>query len=357
MVNLVAKNISHSYDGLDVIKDVSLEVGAGELVCLLGPSGCGKSTLMRLLAGLEEPDVAEIAIDGKTVAGKKGYVPVEKRNVGMVFQSPSLFPHLNVLKNVMFGVKGKKSEAKIYAQELLIKVGLEGQSEKYPHQLSGGQQQRVAIARALAPKPDILMLDEPFANLDTVLRKTIRVEAARMLKEAGVATLLVTHDPEEALQMADRIYVMEQGVVVQRGTPFELYNKPINAFVAGFFGDLNALEVRVNNNKLHTVFGELNAQKVACHNLGKDVCELIDDGARVMLYLRPETLALTSAAKGATQAIVETVRFLGFASLVQVRLKANNTILQVRVTEKNLPEIGAEVGLTLDDNQAFVFKQ
>src|SRR5688572_16636321 len=206
---LEVEKISKHFNGNEVVKNFSLEAEAGEFITLLGPSGCGKTTSLRLLAGFERPDSGIIKIAGEVVASKSQYLPAEKRRVGMVFQDYALFPHVNVLGNIGFGLQGKEKQKR--AKEMLSLVGLDGFGERMPHELSGGQQQRVALARALAPQPNVMLLDEPFSNLDTSLRQQVRGEVRNILREAGTTTIFVTHDQEEALSLSDRVAVMFEG--------------------------------------------------------------------------------------------------------------------------------------------------
>ncbi len=253
---LAMDRVSHSYGALRAVDDVSLSIGPGEIVCLVGPSGCGKSTLLRIAAGLERLQQGSVALAGRVVAGPQGEVPPERRSVGLVFQDYALFPHLDVLRNVRFGLhKLPTDEATRRAMEALAQVGMDGYAKAYVHQLSGGQQQRVALARALAPRPDVLLLDEPFSGLDSQLRAQIRDETLHLLKQSGTATLLVTHDPEEAMFLGDRIALMKQGKLVQVGRPEDLYLRPVNSFAAGFFGEINRLDGIVRNGCVDTPLG------------------------------------------------------------------------------------------------------
>jgi iron(III) transport system ATP-binding protein len=239
---LTLEQVSHAYGAVEAVRDVSLALAPGELVCLLGPSGCGKTTVLRLSAGLEELQKGRVLIDGRVVADGRRQEPPEARNVGLMFQDYALFPHLSAAGNVEFGLRRLTgAERRARAAEALEKVGMGGQAEAFPHTLSGGQQQRVALARALAPEPHIMLLDEPFSGLDVRLRNQIRDDALHVLKSSGAATLMVTHDPEEAMFMADRIAVMRDGRILQVGPPADLYYAPADAFVAGFFGDINRL--------------------------------------------------------------------------------------------------------------------
>ena len=260
------------------VADFELSVSEGEILCLLGPSGCGKTTLLRLIAGFEEPNAGSIHVGAREVVGPAAWVAPEKRAIGFVFQDYALFPHLNVLQNVAFGVRARSRRERIRrAEEVLDLVGLTVFKARYPHQLSGGQQQRVALARALAPKPDVILLDEPFSNLDAALREATREEVKNILKETRTTTILVTHDQEEALTFGDRLAVMRSGWLEQLGTPEEVYKRPRTAFVAKFLGRTNLLHGTGAGQVADTLFGTLPLTREA--------------EGRVLLSLRPEDLA------------------------------------------------------------------
>ncbi len=347
------EGVGHSYDGVtEVVSGFSLGVGAGEIVCLLGPSGCGKSTVLRLAAGLEALQKGRIKLRGETVAeGESGMSePPERRNVGLVFQDFALFPHLTVARNVGFGLAGLPEDRRSQrALEALTQVGMAAYSGSYPHALSGGQQQRVALARALAPQPSVMLLDEPFSGLDARLREQIRDDTLRVLKRSGAATLLVTHDPEEAMFMADRIYLMEAGRLIQSGPPAEVYARPNSEFAAKFFSNINELDGVVQGGIVATPLGPIPATAWA-------------PGSRVKVIFRPESLdcAPLNGATGRVvlPATVTEVRFIGVARLVRVQASPENgpvLDLQLRASGAYAPEVGAKVGLSLDPAQAFVF--
>lgn len=237
------------------VKNISFEVKKGEILALVGESGSGKTTLLRLISGLEHPDAGYISLSGnKIVEGKKS-VPPNKRKVGMVFQDYALFPHLTLLENVKFGLKEVSPDPEKTAKETLRMVGLSENFNKYPHQLSGGQQQRVALARAMAPNPSILLLDEPFSNLDAMLKDQVREEIRQIIKETGITAIFVTHDTRDALSTADRIAILHKGYLQQLDTPRKLYEHPINPYVANFFGRRNEVLATPTEDGFYTSFG------------------------------------------------------------------------------------------------------
>mgnify|MGYP001036749445 FL=1 len=253
---LEVNNIHLSYGRLSVVRGLSFALDRGEIGCLLGASGCGKTTALRAVAGLERLLSGEITINANTVSTADDMVAPEKRSVGMVFQDQALFPHLRVIDNVGFGLRGLHKDERIDRIEQLLELtGLKGLGQRYPHELSGGQQQRVALARALAPEPSVLLLDEPFSNLDAGLRRDIGEEVRAILKARGTATLLVTHDQEEAFALADKIGLMEDGRMLQWASPYDLYHQPATPYVAAFTGRGSYLTARKDHNELVHALG------------------------------------------------------------------------------------------------------
>lgn len=341
--------VTHAYGETVVVRDVSLSIGPGEFLCLLGPSGCGKTTTLRIAAGLEAPRSGTVWIGGRQVAGEGVMVPPEKRSVGFLFQDYALFPHLRVIDNVMFGIRHLPAEERrSRALEALERVGMAGHAEVYPHTLSGGQQQRVGLARALAPGPRLMLLDEPFSGLDKRLRDQVRDETLHVLKASGVSTLMVTHDPEEAMFMADTIALMQGGRVVQQGSPVELYCHPANGFAARFFGEVNRMTGRVVDDQVETPFGPLDPKGAP-------------EGAEVDVLIRPEGLTLRSIADGESPpfwARVIESRMLGRSSLVHMQSQwadGRPVHLHARVPGLYLPPPDEVLEVVLDRTQAFVY--
>jgi iron(III) transport system ATP-binding protein len=240
---LAIRGISKRYPGTgrDAVHDLELTLNRGEVVAVVGQSGCGKTTLLRIVAGLEVPDRGRVEVDGRTLVDAGVWVPPERRGIGLVFQEFALFPHLTVEQNVAYGLHHlPRAERRARTGEMLSLVELAGLEERYPHQLSGGQQQRVALARALAPAPKLLLLDEPFSNLDTPLKATVRAQLAELLRQAGVPALLVVHDVEDVMALADRVAVLREGRIVREGAPHELRDAPGDTYVARFFDTVRA---------------------------------------------------------------------------------------------------------------------
>ncbi|MEX2569614.1 MAG: ABC transporter ATP-binding protein [Cyclobacteriaceae bacterium] len=257
MTILALHGIDKKYSKTDdfAVKDISFEVEQGEIISLVGESGSGKTTLLRLIAGLEHPDAGSISLSGNIIVKGKKSVPANIRKVGMVFQDYALFPHLNILENVKFGLKGIHQYPEKVAKETLKMVGLQVNFNKYPHQLSGGQQQRVALARAIAPNPSILLMDEPFSNLDTLLKDQVREEIRQIIKQTGVTAIFVTHDTKDALSTADRVAILHKGYLQQMDTPKQLYENPKNPYIANFFGRRNEILATPTSDGFYSSFG------------------------------------------------------------------------------------------------------
>ncbi|MDQ4045464.1 MAG: ABC transporter ATP-binding protein [Chloroflexota bacterium] len=310
---LAVDGLTKAFAGAPVVTHVSFAVHQGELVALLGPSGCGKTTTLRVISGLEHQDAGSVTVGGNVVADDTTFVPAERRKIGMVFQDYALFPHMSVGKNVAYGLRrGRESRQRV--DEVLELVGLLELKDRSPSELSGGQQQRVALARALAPGPDLVMLDEPFSNLDQKLRISVRREVRAILAEAGTTAILVTHDQEEALSLADRIAVMNRGRIEQMGSPEELYHRPATRFVAGFIGDAQFLHAEARDRTASTVLGE--------------VPIVNESHGEVDLLVRPEYIRLDRSRpeSGAVHGQVLSREYFGHDQLLAVRLDGGSTV-------------------------------
>ena len=343
-------NISKAFDGRRVVDDVSLQVMPGQVTCLLGPSGCGKSSTLRIIAGVERQDSGTIHVDGRLISDAETRVAPELREIGLMFQDFALFPHLKVGDNVGFGLKGKQPDR---VKTLLEKVGMSAHIDRYPHELSGGEQQRVALARALAPKPRIMLMDEPFSGLDDRLRDDIRDETLDVLKEEGTAVLLVTHEPGEAMRMADEIALMRNGQIVQRGAPYNIYNTPVDRQAAAFFSDINVIRGVVKGALTDTPFGQFLAPGVP-------------DGTEVDICIRPQHLKIefdrngrgpmpTPTEGAAARGVVQRARFMGSESLVDFKMDYDGSILRALVPSVFLPKKGMPLWLLIRRDRCFVF--
>jgi iron(III) transport system ATP-binding protein len=334
--------VTQTYGSLNALDGISLTIEPGELVCLLGHSGCGKTTLLRVAAGVEAPTSGRVLMDGLEVSGPKAFVPPERRGIGLMFQDYALFPHLTILANVAFGLRDLPApEAEKSAKRALSRVGLERYADDYPHTLSGGEQQRVALARSIAPRPGILLMDEPFSNLDRRMRDAIRDETVAILRETGATTMVVTHDPEEAMMIADRIVLMRSGQIVQQGSAEEIYSRPADLFAARFFCDFNEVEGVVQSGQVSTPFGLFPAPDLA-------------EGAGAIVCIRPQGVRLKGPDVGLPGRIVSR-RFLGEVDLVHVIVPGLERPLQARVRERGLGEPGTDVGVEVDPNEVLVF--
>ncbi len=348
---LELKNISHAYGKQVVVSDLSCFLEQGTIGCLLGPSGCGKTTVLRAIAGFEALTQGEIRLGGQVVSSPAAHVPPERRRIGMVFQDYALFPHLTVADNIGFGLqKSVPAERHSRVESLLATVGLSGLGAKYPHELSGGQQQRVALARALAPKPQLLLLDEPFSNLDVDLRERLSLEVRDILKQSGITAVLVTHDQHEAFAVADEIGIMHEGRIQQWDTPYNLYHRPANRFVADFVGQgvflegevLNAREVRI---ELGTLAGSIPTDcEAGCERCGK--------GCRVSVLLRPDDVVHDDAA--VAQAEVVAKAFRGADFLYTLKLPSGRQLLSLVPSHHN-HAVGEKIGIRLDVDHVVVF--
>ncbi len=360
---LACRGLRKSFGGAAAVHYVSFHVAPGEILALLGPSGCGKTTTLRLIAGFERADAGTVRIGGRTVVGERLSLPPEERRVGMVFQDYALFPHLTVGANVQYGLdapggraggRGARlarlagryvpyapTPADDRVREALALVSLEGKADRYPHELSGGEAQRVALARALAPRPELILLDEPFSNLDTRLRAAVRAEVRAILKRAGAAAVFVTHDQEEAFSLADRVGVMWEGRVAQLGAPAAIYRRPATRAVAEFVGDADFLPGRVAGGVVTTALGR-------AATVGE-----ISDGDRVEAMLRPETVRVAAAAAdppdddGWVTAQVVEHTYYGHDQVIGLRL-AEGAIVHARLDFDAAHAVGDTVRLRVE---------
>ena len=346
-------DLNRAFGGRRVVTDVSLQIAAGQVTCLLGPSGCGKSTTLRMIAGVETLDSGTVTIDGKLMADGSKSQPPELRSVGLMFQDFALFPHLTVAQNIAFGLKGAAADKTRRVDALLERVTLTGFGTKHPHQLSGGEQQRVALARALAPSPRVMLMDEPFSGLDNRLRDGIRDETLAILKSEGTAVLLVTHEPDEAMRMGDEIALMRDGAIVQRGAPYNVYNTPVDLQAAAFFSDINVIRGTSRGALTDTPFG-------AFLTPGQS------DGAEVDIVIRPQHIKIDfdRAGRGPNptpmdgtpaRATVVRSRYLGRESLVDFAMDFDGKTLTASVPGVFLPKPGTVLWLMIRRDRCFVF--
>lgn len=333
--------VSHHYGSVSSLNNVSLHINAGEIVSILGKSGCGKTSLLRVGAGIIKQSSGRFLINGKVYSDETRHTPAEKRNVGLVFQDFALFPHMTVLDNVIYGLRSLgRREARDIGLRALERVGLAHYEHAYPHMLSGGEQQRVAFTRAIVPRPGILFLDEPFSGLDQRLRETMRQETLGLLRDTQATCLLVTHDPEEAMLIGDRIVLMDKGTIVQDGSPKDLYYKPKNIFAAEFCSSLFKFETKTKNKIAHAPIG-----KIAAPGFG--------DGCKVVVAVRPQGFGIVDPSKG-VRATITGKRFFGVAAMMDVQISGLESPLTIRARD-HTREIGEDVGIVVNETEAFVF--
>ncbi|MDQ5847528.1 MAG: ABC transporter ATP-binding protein [Pseudomonadota bacterium] len=341
-VLLEVQNLAHAYGEHEVVRGISFTLARGAIGCLLGPSGCGKTTVLRCIAGFETPQSGVIRLGGRELSGAGATVPPERRGIGMVFQDYALFPHLSVAQNIAFGLHGNPREAQVKrARELAEMVGLTAELDKYPHELSGGQQQRVALARALARRPDLLLLDEPFSNLDTDLRERLSLEVRDIIKASGATAVLVTHDQHEAFAMADEVGILHEGLLQQWDSAYNLYHRPANRFVADFVGQGVFLPAKVlDRHRLEIELGVLNNGALP-HQAGE-----------LEVLLRPDDVVHDDAAP--TQAEVVHKAFRGAEILYTLRLQSGRKVLALVPSHHN-HELGERIGIRLDVDHVVAF--
>jgi len=346
MNRLQVNNIDVSYGKTQVVKNLSFALSDGKIGCLLGPSGCGKTTVLRAIAGFERPTSGEITISDQRASDSRTFIPPERRQIGMVFQDFALFPNLSVEDNIRFGIRRwPKKDQQARIQELLAMIGLPSQGMAYPHQLSGGQQQRVALARAMAPKPGVMLLDEPFSSLDVELREQLAREVRQILKQQGITAILVTHDQHEAFAMADEICVMHEGRIQQHDSAYNLYHKPINRFVADFIGEgviLPGMVVGVET--VNTELGNI-------HGLVPEGCK---PGCHVDVLVRPDDVVHDDDSEE-TAVVVERA-FRGSDFLYTLRMPSGAEVLSL-VPSHHDHAINESIGIQLKFDHLVVFKR
>lgn len=341
---LTFEDIHHSYHGKPTIRGISLTAEPGEVLCLLGPSGSGKTTLLRIAAGIEVQAQGRVVIDGREAAGPSVFLPPEKRGIGLMFQDFALFPHMSVLDNVRFGLTAlPKREAVAAAQAALERVGLAHYAAQYPHALSGGEQQRVALARALAPRPGVLLMDEPFSGLDSRLKDTVRADTLQILRESRATAIVVTHDAEEAMRMADRIALLRDGQLVQVGTSDLLYRQPKDLFAAAFFSEINQFDGRVRDGAVDTPVGRVAAPQFA-------------EGTEVSIAIRLSDVRVIPQG-GEIEARIRSRRFLGVIELLELAVPGREEPLRARVRADLLPTALADVTVTVQPQDILVFEK
>ncbi|MFK5979089.1 MAG: ABC transporter ATP-binding protein [Rhizobiaceae bacterium] len=338
------QNVCYAYHETLVLSGVTLEAAPGEILCLLGPSGSGKTTLLRIAAGLEVPDTGTVKIDNLLVDGDGVHVETEQRGIGLVFQDFALFPHLTILDNVKFGLAQlNRKDATTQANRMLERVGMLQYAGVYPDQISGGEQQRVALARALAPRPQIVLMDEPFSGLDARLRDTIRADTVELLRDTRSTAIIVTHDPEEALRVADRIALMKDGNLVQFGRCEELYHRPNSLFSAQFFSEVNIFKHTVKTGMVDTPLGKFKAKGFS-------------DGDLVNICVRLSDLDLKAATvEGEGVAQIRSRRFMGVVELIELGIDGRLEPVRVRIRAGSLDKDVRYVRLSSDMQKIMIF--
>ncbi|MGQ0457679.1 MAG: ABC transporter ATP-binding protein [Hyphomicrobium sp.] len=348
--SVAIENVSRAYGDADALDGVNLKIAPGEIVGLLGPSGCGKTTLLRIISGIERPNSGRVLINDFEVAGPQRFTPPEQRSVGLMFQDFALFPHLSVLDNVAFGLRGlAPDERRRAALAILDRVGLTAFAGAYPSTLSGGQQQRTALARAIAPRPAVMLMDEPFSGLDVQLRDQMQEETLSLLRETRATSLIVTHHPEEAMRLSDRIAVMRAGRIVQVGASETLYQAPASLFVARLFSEINEIPARVSGGRIETAAGAFPANGLS-------------DGAEAVLCIRERAIRLRTpiagesrAGDGALPGRVRDIKFLGDVMRLDVALEGFDQPLKARMAGPATFQRGSEVSVHIDPGGVLAF--
>ncbi len=338
------EDVHHRFPGgAETLRGVTLSAEPGEVLCLLGPSGSGKTTLLRIASGIEPQTAGRVLLNDREIAGPSVFLEPEKRSIGLVFQDFALFPHLSILDNVRFGLTAlSRQESRTQGMVALERVGLGHYADKFPHALSGGEQQRVALARALAPRPGVLLLDEPFSGLDSRLKDSVRAETLKILRQSRATAVVVTHDAEEAMRMGDRIALLKGGRLVQVGRAQDLYLKPADLFAAGFFSELNVFEGRVREGRVET-------------SLGPIAAEGMTDGTQATVAIRTTGFDLDERA-GSVQARILTRHYLGVVEMLELALSGHETPVRARVRCGIVPDGIREIWLTPRTSDVLVFE-
>ena len=341
---LTLEAVTRRFGAVTALDGVDLTVQPGEIVSLLGHSGCGKTTLLRIAAGVEAPTSGRVLVDGREVASPATFVPPERRSIGLMFQDYALFPHLTILRNVMFGLTAlDRKEREQEARVALARVGLEHLAESYPHEASGGEQQRVALARAIVPRPGILLMDEPFSGLDSRLRDSVRDDTLSVLRETGSTAVMVTHDPEEAMRMSDRIVLMQAGRIVQQGSARDLYDHPQSLFAMRFFSPVNELDGTIVQGRAVTRVGSFAAAGRA-------------EGEAVVVAIRPQGIQLAPPTETAgTPGRIVSRHFLGEMDLFEVAVEGSDAYLIARTRAGSGLQPGMETSVTFETRDVLVF--
>lgn len=338
------EDVRHSYHGKETIRGISLVAEPSEVLCLLGPSGSGKTTLLRIAAGIEAQSGGRILLNDREIAGPETFLPPERRGIGLMFQDFALFPHMTILDNVRFGLTALPKKTAIEeAMAALARVGLDHAAEKYPHALSGGEQQRVALARALAPRPAVFLMDEPFSGLDSRLKDSVRSETLALLRETRATAIIVTHDAEEAMLMADRIALLRDGLLVQYGPSEELYRNPSNLFAASFFSDVNVFASTIRGGAVRTP-------------LGSRVIQGLPEGRPVHAAVRLADVSVRIEG-GAIPARILSRRFLGIVEVLQLAVPDHDEPIRARIRADQLPQGLREISLDVNERDIMVFEK
>lgn len=335
---LKVQSVFKRYHTQPVLQDISFELVRSQIIALLGPSGCGKTTTLRMIAGFDQPDSGSVELEGDLVAAPSTFIPPEHRKVGMVFQDFALFPHLSIFENIAFGLKKSGINKKERVSELLELIGLTGFEKKMPHMISGGQQQRVALARALAPKPKLILMDEPFSSLDAQLRVQLREEIRRILKKEEVAAILVTHDQQEAFTFADKVLLMNGGRIEQSGTPETIYENPVSHWSACFSGITNSFDFKVEKDQGNFILGQFSLP------------ENYSPQGQYQLVIRPEDLNISTAVENSGNAEVQNCQFWGTQKLFELKLK-NSQLVKVLTHPREDWKVGDRVQLGVENFQ------